>query len=202
MHILFEKIKKLEEKTEKQEQEIKQLRAESNVVTNITNIQNNHFNTTFNFNLINFGEGAHLMKEILANDGIKLLEQKFKADVPRIQQISDRVVDLVGLVYRNPNYKEMQGIYVIDPSKEKENAYYHEAGEWKLSDWNPLRQQLLQNLSYQMAHTKGIKLSDVENMIKLIYAVGGGGSKKIAAGDKKSIGVKIGKLLAFGTITE
>lgn len=206
MNLLFDEVKRIKEENKRQAVEIAHLKQTlphtiNNNITNnniTNNTQNNHFNTTLNFNLINFGEGGDLMKEILAKDGIAILEKKFTDDVPREQQMSDRVIDLVGLVYRNPEYKEMQGVYVLDLSKTKDNAYSHEDGEWRLNDWNPLRQRLLQDLSFQMSNVKGMKLKDVEKMIKLIYALGGK-DNGLTASENLMI-TSVDKLLQFDSI--
>lgn len=213
MDLLFNEVRRMKEEHKKQalehkkstehmEEEIKLLKEGKsiNITNNTNNTQNNHFNTTFNFNLVNFGEGQDLMRELLSKEGMRLLEKKFVKDLPRIQQLSDRVVDLIGLVYRNPDHKEMQGIYVIDPSKEKDNSYFHEDGEWKLSDWKPLRQQLLQNLSYQMASTKGAKAKDTENIIKTIYSLGGDGLR-LTIDENTTVHEAVEQLLKFDSIT-
>jgi hypothetical protein len=195
MNVLFAEVNKRMKRLEEENKSLKKLIRPTTQIINggqtINNIQN-HFNTTLNFNIINFGEGGRLMKEILAKDGAELLEQKFTEDIPRYQQVTDRVVDLVGLVYRNPEYKEMQGIYVLDLSKEKNNAYYHEDGKWKVSDWVPLRRQLLCDLSFQLSTIKGMKQKDAENMIHLIFSLG--------ADTKGDILGRVGDLLKFDSI--
>jgi hypothetical protein len=185
MSILFEKVKHMEIKhaneIKKLTQKVKDLECKKVLITGQTTnshnintdnsnnigVQNNHNNTTLNFNITDFGGGVELIKTILQGQGLQLLENKFTNDVPLVQQISDRVVNLVGLVFRNPDHKELQSIYVIDPDKLKENAYYHDEGKWVLGDWNTLRTQLLQDLYF---HYNSIKnKNDAEGIMKLIF---------------------------------
>lgn len=201
MDILFEEVKRLNEKVKLLENNKPQIHN----ITNIENQTNNHFGHTFNFNFINFGEGNALIENIINTHGIHLLSQKFKQDIPRITQLTNRVVDLIGLVFRNPDHKELQGVYVLDLSKTTENAYYHEDGDWILTDWVVLRSQLIQKLHNCLVKSKDNKRSDIENIIKYLFVLGDCGDcndiKKLTNEETISIYKEIGKKLKFDTIT-
>lgn len=202
MDILFEEVKRLKE-------EMKELKKKQPQVQNITNntnntTNNNHFGHTFNFNFINFGEGTGVIENILNTKGIQLLSEKFTQDLPRITQISNRVIDLIGLVFRNPDHKELQGVYVLDLSKTKENAYYHEDGNWVLTDWVILRSQLLQKLHNCLIKSAENKRQDIEKIIKYLFVLGDCGEcesiKKLTNEETLKVYNDIGKKLKFETM--
>ena len=198
MDILFDEVKRLKQKVS----ELENRPSTQNITNNITN--NNHFGHTFNFNFINFGEGNNLIGDILDKDGIKLLEKKFTQALPMVRQISDREINLVGLVFRNPEYKELQGLYVFDPSKLKDNAYYHKDGDWILTDWNKLRSHLLQKLYWCLAVERNNKKIDIENIIKYIFVLSECGQcrlvKQLTPKETTYIHKKIANRLSFDTI--
>jgi hypothetical protein len=199
MDILFTEIKKLKD-------EVKQLKEQKGVVPhtgniNINNIgvQNNHMNTTINFNLVDFGGGVEAIKGILQGPVLQLLKDKFIPNIPVVQQISDRVINLVGLVFRNPDHKELQSIYVIDPDKLKENAYYHDDGKWVLGSWNTLRTQLLQNLYFHYNTVNG--KNDAEGIMKLIFKLSMDKlDSRMTREETAEVLTDIGKHLEFDTI--
>jgi hypothetical protein len=203
MEILFDEVKRLKE-------EMKELKKNQPQVQNITNnnienqTNNNHFGHTFNFNFVNFGEGNGVIENILNTKGIQLLSEKFTQDIPRISQISNRVIDLIGLVFRNPDHKELQGVYVLDLSKTKENAYYHEDGNWILTDWVILRSQLLQKLHNCLIKSSENKRQDIEKIIKYLFVLGDCGDcnsvKKLTEEETLSVYKNIGEKLKFETI--
>ena len=201
MEILFDEVKRLKE-------EMKELKKKHpHQIQNTTNnieTQNNHFGHTFNFNFINFGEGNGVIENILNTKGIQLLSEKFTQDIPRIAQISNRVIDLIGLVFRNPDHKELQGVYVLDLSKTKENAYYHEDGNWILTDWIILRSQLLQKLHTCLIKSTHNKRQDIEKIIKYLFILGDCGDcnsvKKLTGEETLHIYKDIGEKLKFETI--
>lgn len=200
MDILFEEVKRLNEKVKLLENSKPQIQN----ITNIENQTNNHFGHTFNFNFINFGEGNTLIENIINTQGIRLLSKKFKQDIPRITQLTNRVVDLIGLVFRNPDHKELQGVYVLDLSKTTENAYYHEDGDWILTDWVILRSQLIQKLHNCLIKSKDNKRNDIENIIKYLFVLGDCGEcndiKKLTDDETLCLYREIGKKLNFNTI--
>lgn len=209
MEILFEEVKRLKERVVTQDEQIKELQIKEMqiiqpAIQHIVNNTTNHFGHTFNFNFINFGEGDEIIHKILNKQGMELLEKKFAVDIPRIKQISDRVVNLIGLVFRNPDHKELQGIYVVDLSKVKENAYYHEDGNWKLTNWVTLRSQLLQKLYMCLATSKDNKRKDLEKIINYLFVLGNCGDcdliKKLEPAETMEIYTEIGKQLKFETI--
>jgi hypothetical protein len=207
MNILFNEIKRLDEKTKRQDMEIRKLKqTPQNSINSITNIenQNNHFGHTFNFNFVDFGDGDDIISSILNKHGMGLLANKFTEDLPRVKQISDRVTNLIGLVFRNPDHKELQGVYVLDLSKTKDNAYYHEDGKWILTDWISLRGQLLQKLYNCLNQSVDNKREDIENIIKYLFVLGNCGNcktiKKLSDDETISIYSEIGNQMKYNTI--
>ena len=206
MEILFEEVKRLRDENRTIHQKVKSLEINHPQVQVINNIetQNNHFGHTFNFNFINFGEGDGIIENILNTKGIKLLSEKFTRDVPRLKQISNRVIDLIGLVFRNPDHKELQGVYVLDLSKKRENAYYHDDGNWVLTDWSILRSQLLQKLHNCLIKSAENKKQDIENIIKYLFVLGDCGEcnsiQKLTDTETLELYQDIGKKLEFDSI--
>lgn len=177
MDILFDEVRRLKE-------EVKSLKAHpqaaghtinSHTINTInSNNTNNHFNTTMNINFINFGDGDDLIKKILDEKALEILGAAYRKDLPFAQQITDRVVNLVGLIFRNPDHKELQGVYVVDLNKAKENAFYYEDGEWILSEWLMIRSQLLTKLYDCLSRSPAHKKNDILNIIKYIFVLGTG----------------------------
>jgi hypothetical protein len=196
MAVLFEEVKRLKEENIDIKKQLREQKIPLNITNNI--VQNNHFNTVLNFNMISFGSGGDTIKKILSTRGIKLLEQKFVRDLPVSKQISDRVVNLVGMVYRNAEHKELQGIYVFDIDKPKGNAYYQDGGKWVLADWQNLRNQLLQNLYGHYSTVKNKK--DAENIMKLIFRLGSGETTQLDPDETTFLLKQIGEHLQYQTI--
>lgn len=172
-------------------------------IVNGDNIVNNHFNTTFNFNMVDFGDGIDTIQEIMDKNALKILEEKYNEDIPHADQISDRVVNLVGLAFRNPDHKELQGAYVLDLAKPKDNAFYHEDGKWKLTDWTLLRSNLLQILFNCLSRTRENKKKDIMNIIKYLFVLGDCGNtnvKKLNDDETLQIHKNIGEHMKFETI--
>jgi len=207
MDLLFNEVKRLSaevKQLKKEKQNHTQPNPEPQNITNNIETQNNHFGHTFNFNFVNFGGGNKIINNILNTQGIALLSKKFVEGIPRVDQISNRVIDLIGLVFRNPDHKELQGVYVLDLSKDKENAYYHDNGNWVLTDWNILRAQLLQKLYNCLAVSSENKRGDIENIIKYLFVLGDCGDcksiKKLNDNETIEIYKDIGRKLKFDTI--
>jgi hypothetical protein len=211
MEVLFTEVTRLV--TKKFEQlrieEQKSGNGNNTYIENQTNIQNqtnqiNHFNTQLNINLINFGDGTDTIKSILQDRALEILSKKIQCDTPLVNQISDRVVNLIGLVFRNPDFKELQGVYVLDLEKEKDNAFYHEDGNWMLTDWSMLRKELLQKLYNCLARTKEDRQRDILNIINYIFVLGECGNchtiKKLDENETLKIYNDMGRHLEFKTI--
>lgn len=88
----------------------------------------NHFNTTLNVQLIGIGSEEHneKMLAIFKDVAAEILSAEVLTDVPVHKQMSDRLLSLAEHVYRNPRYKELQGIYVSDAKKDEENVFTYE----------------------------------------------------------------------------
>lgn len=214
MALLFKKVERLEkENKEMKEQLIKngtivhQQNAQKiqNIDTNIET-QNiaNHNNTVFNFTLINFGEGQEEIVKILAQEAPKILSAEQQMDVPLVKQIQDRIIGLVMKVHRNPEQKSLQNIYVTDPEKPKDNAFTYEEGKWKITDWDKLNKQLMNNLYNNLVLAK-IKKQDKLKVIKHIFVEGGCGNsemiEKMTDDDVAEMYLEIGDKLNFKTIS-
>lgn len=174
-------------------------------INNINNIdQSNHFNTNLNINLINFGDGTDVIKQILKDHAFEILSKKIQLDLPLVDQISDRVINLIGLVFRNPEYKELQGVYVLDLEKDKDNAFHHEDGNWMLTNWSTLRIEILQKLYNCLERTKEDRKRDIMNIINYIFVLGNCGNchtiKNLDDNETLQIYNDMGKHLQFGSI--
>jgi hypothetical protein len=217
MLLLF---KEVDRKMKQQEDELKKIKEENKEIrkklenhpsnTNIetqNNIeQNNHFNTNININFMNFSDTDAIIKQIMEKNALAILGKKIQQDLPLVNQISDRIVNLVGLVFRNPDHKELQGIYVLDLSRSRGNAYYHENGDWVLANWSDLRAQLLQKLYNVLAVSKENKKQDILNIIKYLFVLGDCGNmngvKKLSQDETMEIYKKIATEMKFKTIVQ
>lgn len=190
MMLLFEKVKKLEEKVKTQENELKTLRTapQGQLVSgnnnNFGKIEasidlSNHNNTQININFINWDDNSESIKKILAENLPRILSAPKQDDIPFVQQLTKRMSHIVGMVFRNPEYKELQGMYVVDISKETNNAFIYNDDKWVITDWNELRTNMLQKLYNCKPKNKQCE-EDVLDIIKYLFVLG-------KCGDCKSI---------------
>lgn len=204
MEILFEEVKRLKEENKRILKELEKRPVGQHIETQ-NNIENlNHFNTNININFMNFSDTDTVIKQIMDKNALAILSKKIQQDLPLAKQISDRIVNLVGLAFRNPDHKELQGVYVLDLSKTKENAYYHENGDWVLANWTDLRARLLQKLYNALAISKENKKQDILNIIKYLFVLGDcgdlNGIKRLSQDETVGIYKKIATEMKFSTI--
>jgi hypothetical protein len=170
----------------------------------VNNSISNNIHNTFNINFINFSESSDIIKKILDKNVMSIISCKNMNDIPLVDQLSNKINTLVGLVYRNPSYKELQGIYVIDPDKTNNNAFYYEDGTWKTADWDTVGAQVIRNLYNSMPIKKEIKYQDKINVIKNMFVLGKCGKYKtlepLSDINVKYIYNKMGNVLNIDTI--
>lgn len=214
MALLFKKVERLERENKEMKEQI--TKSDTKMIVNggyqnqhITqNIETqnivNHTNTTFNFTLINFGEGQEEIVKILAQE-IEKLRLDSRDDIPYIKQVKDRIIGLVMQVHRNPEQKELQNIYVTDPESPKDNAFFYEDGKWKITDWGKLNSKVLRNLYNNLERSKLHKREDKLEVMKHIFVAGGCGDretiKKMTDDDVSEMYLEIGNKLNFKTIS-
>jgi hypothetical protein len=182
MMLLFEKVKRLEEKVKAQDDEIKTLKTPGQIVNGNVDASidsSNHHNTQININFINWDDNNDSIKKILAEHLPRILAAPRQDDIPFVQQVSDRVSNLVGIVFRNPEYKELQGLYVVDLAKTHDNAFTYNDDKWVITNWDDLRSNMLQKLYTCKPRTKEGQ-DDVLDIIKYLFVLG-------KCGDCKSI---------------
>ena len=139
----------------------------------------NHYNTHININFINWDDNNDSIKKILTEHLPRMLSAPKQDDIPFVQQVSDRVSNLVGIMFRNPEYKELQGLYVVDLSKTHDNAFTYNDDKWVITNWDDLRSSMLQKLYTCKPSTKEGQ-DDVLDIIKYFFVLG-------KCGDCKSI---------------
>lgn len=214
MALLFKKVERLERENKEMKEQI--TKSDTKMIVNggyqnQNNTQNietqniaNHINTTFNFTLINFGEGQEEIVKILAKE-IQKLGLDGREDIPYIKQVKDRIIGLVMQVHRNPEQKELQNIYVTDPKSPTDNAFFYEDGKWKITDWGKLNSKVLRNLYNNLEISKLHKKEDKLEVMKHIFIAGGCGDretiKKMTDDDVAEMYLEIGNKLNFKTIT-
>jgi hypothetical protein len=216
MALLFKKVKDQGEKIKHMEKENKEMKEQisktpcANMIVNGSgqNIETqniaNHINTTFNFTLINFGEGQEEIVKILAQE-IQKLGLDGREDIPYIKQVKDRIIGLVMQVHRNPEQKELQNIYVTNPESTNDNAFFYEEGKWKITDWSKLNSKVLRNLYNNLERSKLHKKKDKLEVMKHIFVISGCGDrdtiKKMTDDDVTEMYLEIGNKLNFKTIS-
>lgn len=178
MALLFEKVKQLEDDNKKLNAKVLTLEGKNPQIENQTNnIGNTHHNTQININFVNWDDNDILIKKILAEHLPRILAEPKQEDVSYIKQVSDRMVNLVGIVFRNPDYKELQGIYVVDLSKNTDNAFTYNDDKWVITNWEDLRNNMLQKI--YNCKPRGND-EDALDIIKYLFVLG-------KCGDCKSI---------------
>ena len=218
MALLFKKVKDQDEKIKQMEKENKEMKEQiaktpgvKMIVNGVYQNQNigtqniaNHTNTTFNFTLINFGEGQEEIVKILSQE-IQKLGLDGREDIPYIKQVKDRIIGLVMHVHRNPEQKELQNIYVTDPKSPTNNAFFYDDGKWRITDWGKLNSKVLRNLYNNLERSKLHKKEDKLEVMKHIFIAGGCGDretiKKMTDDDVAGMYLEIGNKLNFKTIT-
>lgn len=208
MSLLFEKIKLQDEKIKQMEDEIKTLR--TNPQGQLINNNNfgeidasNHHNTQININFINWDDNHDSIKKILAENLPQILAAPRQDDVPFVQQVSNRMSNIVGMVFRNPEYKELQGLYVVDLEKETDNAFIYNDDKWVITDWDDLRTSMLQKLYMCKPKTKEDQ-DDVLDIIKYLFVLGKCGDcksiKRLSDEETLRVYADISKQLKFSNI--
>jgi hypothetical protein len=213
MALLFKEVKRLTDRVQQQDEKIKNMRGGNDNVKNIINGNNqnietqnitNHTNTTFNFTLINFGEGQEEIVKILSQE-IETLGLNGREDMPYIKQVKDRIIGLVMKVHRNPKRKELQNVYVTDAKKHKDNAFIYDDNNWRITDWNKLNKKILRNLYNNLEKTTMSSKQDKLDVMKHIFVAGGCGDldliKKMSDEAVSEMYLEIGNKLNFKTIT-
>jgi hypothetical protein len=210
MNLLFDEVRKLKEQGDeinKLKEQVKQLQS-STFVQNIET-QNNHFNTDITFNIVGFGtlESRDAIVKLLQAKATEILNRPRALDVPYVDQMKERVYELVELVHRNPDHKELQNIYVTSTDKDTDNALVYEDGGWVIGDWSDRRKEMLSNLYFNLKKS-GYKEScteqDTLQMIKQIFVLCGCGTysdiQKIPDKEVKKIYLELCSRLGFETI--
>lgn len=205
MMILFKKVKQLEGKIKDQNNEIKTLRANpKGHIINCDKIDiSNHYNTQININFINWDDNHDSVKRILEENLPRILSAPKQDDIPLVQQVSNRVSNIIGIVFRNPDYKELQGMYVVDLKKNENNAFIYNDDKWVITNWDKLRTEMLQKLYMCKPKTKeGHK--DVLDIIKYLFVLGKYGDcksiKRLSNEDTLKMYADISKQLNFSGI--
>ena len=123
----------------------------------INNYTINHNNTTLNIKFENYDSFEHNTRviKILKEKLPELLLRAPRRDVGVIPQIQDRIEELVVMLYRNPNHKDLQNIYVLDPSAKKDNALIYDKG-WCIRNWGPLFTEIIQKIRLHACPIKGL----------------------------------------------
>jgi hypothetical protein len=211
MRYLFDTIKKQQEQIDDQnkilltlvKKQTPDINGNENVVGNGNNIIKNHFNTILNIQLIGFDseENNDKMIQIIKNTAFDILSMDIKSDIPTQKQVFDRLLTIAENVYRNPEYKELQNVYVADPIQDKENAFTYDDGKWNIGDWNKVSKNLLQKI-YNILYESKLKKYDSLQVIKHIFVLSGFSDDSIHIAEDNSaqlyndLGIKLG----FNTI--
>jgi hypothetical protein len=181
MHTLFAEVNRLSTAVQALKDENKQLQ-EANKSINITGdhnkIYSSHHNTenNFNFQIVNYGspEQVVAITKIVATEIPALLALEPRRDLSRHKQIQERLQQIVGKIYRNPEHPELQCVYVTDPKQSDDNSYKYEDG-WVIQDWKKLGQDILRRV-YDYVKTARIRSDeDKLGVTKHIFNLAGFG---------------------------
>lgn len=212
MVLLFKKIEDLtnEVKHLKQSQGNKIVEGSHNNVT----IDSNHHNTDVTLNLVQYGSDTHnkTMATILTECLPLILTQPYDEGRPRDDQIKERIQMVVTSIYRNPNHKQLQNIYVMS-EKPTDNAFIYigndndiKCKKWKIGDWNVLSKDILNKVWDYADRNKTVKRKeDVLNIMKHMFMLAGLGETavdKMSDENVRELWEDIGKKLKYDTIIE
>jgi hypothetical protein len=171
------------------------------------NTQNNHHNTTLTFNIVGFGsnEAQLAMIKLLVEKAPEILNKPQKLDIPYCDQVNTRVCELVDLVHRNPECKELQNIYVTDSNKKEDNVLiYDQNNGWVIGNWGSKNKELLGELYTNLKKAKISSKQDTLQTIKQIFVLAKCGAldsiTKIPDNDVERLYKEIGERLGFDTI--
>jgi ABC-type sulfate transport system substrate-binding protein len=158
MGILFDTIKKQDEVIKKLAEEVELLKKQ-NIQSkagryNIEINDSNHHNTNVDIQFINFSSPEHMnqAKMILQTLAPAILGAPAETDIPRIQQITDRIGLLVNGAFRNTYHKELQGVYYSTDS-----AFVYDENKWHIREQKDLSQELLRKIYNYVESTKTVK---------------------------------------------
>lgn len=165
----------------------------------------NHHNTNINFNIIGFGtsEAHTAMLKVIQQKALDIIKRPQLKDVPYVDQVNKRVCELVELVHRNPEHKELQNLYVTS-THGVDNVLVYEDGGWVIGNWDDKNKEMLQSLYMGLKKAKIGSKQDTLQTIKQIFVLGGCGSsdliREIPDDDVERLYMEIGEKLGFDTI--
>jgi hypothetical protein len=214
MSLLFKKIEDLTNEVKQLKQNQRNINGNKNINGDNNTIDSNHHNTTLNLNLVQFGSDAHdeTMATILSQCLPLILTQPYDEGRSRQNQIKERIEMIVTSVYRNPNHKELQNIYVL-PDKKEDNAFVYNGTpgdinckKWRISDWDVLSKDILSKIWNYADRNKTVKKKeDVLNIMKNMFMLAGLGESAVdemTDGNVRELWTDIGKKLKYNTIIE
>jgi hypothetical protein len=210
-------FKKIEELTNEVKQ-LKQNQGNNNVNNTVdgsnNTIDSNHHNTDITLNLIQYGSDAHdkTMGTILAESLPLILTQPYDEGRPKQDQIKERIQMILTSVYRNPNHKQLQNIYVV-PEKKENNAFVYggdlqdiNCNKWKIGNWDVLSKDLLSKIWNYVDKNKTVrKKEDILNIMKHIFVLANLGESAVdemTDDNVRELWKGIGKKLKYNTIIE
>ena len=173
LKIIEEKDKKAAEQMERLQRQVNMLVMERNISVANNNgtinnncINNNHYNTTLNINLVNYKENSTMLKMMeVATEYIKGMDLTAE---PTPENIAKQIVQLVVKIHRNPEHKELQNIYVQDIHN-KGDAFIYNNDKWNESSWEVVSALVMSQLhTYTMntyMHNKSELLAEIANVL-------------------------------------
>jgi hypothetical protein len=217
MELLFHELAKLKSKEEQMLKKIELLERKDGivqhpVVNNYNTINNvmNHHNTTLNINLMNFDSPDHVdrLKLLLKDTVPAILGAPVQVNVEHMVQVKDRIQQLVVSCLRNPDYSDMQNVYVADQNIDKKtehvNAFVYDNDKWQIRDWHLLRQDILSKIYMHVDANKHVReKSDVLDVMKHVFILAGLGEsnvEKMTDAEVSELYFDMGKKLEFATI--
>jgi hypothetical protein len=215
MSLLFKKIEDLTKEVKHLKQNQRNIDGNNNTIDGNNNtINSNHHNTNITLNLIQYGSDAHdiAMATILAESLPLILTQPYDEGRPRQDQIKERIQMILTSVYRNPNHKQLQNIYVV-PEKKEDNAFVYNGDlrdinckKWKIGNWDVLSKDILSKIWNYADKNKTVrKKEDILNIMKHIFVLADLGESAVdemTDDNVKELWTGIGKKLKYNTIIE
>jgi hypothetical protein len=208
MELLFKKIEILTNEVK----QLKQTPHGNNVVNNINVTDSNHHNTSIQLLLSPYGSDDHdkSMSEILDICLPLILKKPYDESRSHDDQLAERINLIMMSVYRNPEYKQLQNVYVI-PEKKEHNAFIYNGDsedinckKCNISDWDSLGKNMLSKIwNYADINKSVSKKEDVLNVMKHMFILAELGESIVddmTDENIKELWTDIGKKLKYNTI--
>lgn len=185
MPILFRKIeedRKIIEDLKKENSQIK------NIICNIqnnTSIQNNinlqfnvgsFFENSLEKKLLNFGDikSEQLVQNIIEDEEDRIRQVIQRPPEGKHREVGQRIIELVQLIYRNPQYPQLQNVFTQNSQEHFKNwkdpkpicTFLWYRNQWTQAEWDKVKKYIIKQINQFMPSHRKDKLQVKSNLRK------------------------------------